>query len=132
MKVNLSKIKKIRKFSEEFKRTIVDSYEKGEYSVGQIKSLYSIAPTQIYSWIYKYSIYNEKGCRIVEMKTSNENKVKELIKRVSELEKIIGQKQINIEYLEKMIELAKSDLKIDIKKNYSTQPSNGSKKTQKK
>jgi hypothetical protein len=37
-----------------------------------------------------------------------------------------------IEYLEKMIDLAKEELNIDIKKNFATPQSNGSKKTVKK
>ena len=66
------------------------------------------------------------------MKDSDENKLKEQAKKVKELEQMVGQKQIAIEYLEKMIELAKTDLNIDIKKNYSLPPSVGSNPTKKK
>jgi hypothetical protein len=82
--------------------------------------------------VYKFSNFNEKGCRVVEMENSNQNKLKELASKVKELEQIVGQKQIAIEYLEKMIELAKTDLNIDIKKNYSLPPSVGSDLTKKK
>jgi len=68
----------------------------------------------------------------VEMEDSNQNKLEELVKKVKELEQMVGQKQIAIEYLEKMIELAKTDLNIDIKKNYSLPPSAGSNSTKKK
>jgi hypothetical protein len=44
----------------------------------------------------------------------------------------VGQKQIQVDYLEKMIDLAKTDLNIDIKKNYNTPQSVGSGKTSKK
>ena len=66
------------------------------------------------------------------MEDSNQNKLEELVKKVKELEQMVGQKQIAIEYLEKMIELAKTDLNIDIKKNYSLPPSPGSNLTKKK
>ena len=66
------------------------------------------------------------------MKNSNQEKLKELSDKVKELEQIVGQKQIAIEYLEKMIELAKTELDIDIKKNYSFPPSTGLKPTKKK
>ena len=129
MKSNLKQIRKHRRYSEEFKKSIVSSFEKGEFSVPQLEKLYSISNGTIYSWVYKYSNFNEKGCRIVEMEDSNQNKLKELAKKVKELEQLVGQKQIAIEYLEKMIELAKTDLNIDIKKNYSLQQSVGSNQT---
>ncbi len=132
MKANLKQIRKHRLYSEEFKKNIVDSFEKGEFSVSQLQKLYGVQNAVIYRWVYKFSSFNEKGCRIVEMENSNQNKLKELINKVKELEQIVGQKQIAIEYLEKMIELAKTDLNIDIKKNYSLPPSAGLDLTKKK
>ena len=121
-----------RKFSEDFKRKIVKDYEQGTMSACQMSRLYGIANTQIYNWIYKFSIFNEKGSRIVEMKESQSAKFKELEQRIKELERNVGQKQIMIEYLEKMIDLAKEELNIDIKKNFATPQSVGSKKIIKK
>ena len=132
MEANLKQIRKQRKYSEDLKKQIVASFEKGEFSVPQLEKLYGISNASIYSWVYKYSNFNEKGCRIVEMKNSNQNKLKELSQKVKELEQMVGQKQIAIEYLEKMIELAKTDLNIDIKKNYSLSPSVGLKTTKAK
>jgi len=126
MEANLKQIRKHRKYSEDFKKSIVASFEKGEFSVRQLEKLYGIKNTSIYNWVYKYSMFNEKGCRIVEMEDSNQNKLKELAKKVKDLEQMVGQKQVAIEYLEKMIELAKTDLNIDIKKNYNLPPSVGS------
>lgn len=121
-----------RKFTEDFKRKLVKEFEQGTMSVYQMSKLYSIATTQIYDWIYKFSIFNEKDSRIVEMKDSQTTKLKELEQRVKELEQNVGQKQIKIEFLEKMIDLAKQEFNIDIKKNFATPQSNGSKKTIKK
>ena len=132
MRANLKQIRKQRNYSEDFKKSLVDSFEKGEFSVPQLEKLYGIRNTTIYNWVYKYSNFNEKGCRIVEMENSSQIKLKELAKKVKELEQIVGQKQITIEYLEKMIELAKTDLKVDIKKNYSLPRLVGSDLTKKK
>jgi hypothetical protein len=66
------------------------------------------------------------------MKESQSAKFKELEQRIKELERNVGQKQIMIEYLEKMIDLAKEELNIDIKKNFATPQSVGSKKIAKK
>jgi hypothetical protein len=65
------------------------------------------------------------------MKASSKNKLKQLEDRVKELEGAVGRKQIQLDYLEKIIDLAKSDLDIDIKKNYTTQPLTGSGKIKK-
>jgi len=125
MKQTVRRIRKHRKFSDDFKKRIVQDFESGRYSVGDLSKLHSIAPTQIYDWIYKFSTVNKKGYRVVEMKESSDIKVKQLEQRIKELERAVGQKQIKIDYLEKMIDLAGEELNIDIKKNSDIQPSNG-------
>lgn len=121
-----------RKFSEEFKRKLVDDFEKGAMSVPQMEREFGIGNSLIYRWIYKYSTYNEKNIRIVEMKDSQTNRVKELEEKVKELERAVGQKQLMIDYLEKMIDMAKDTYSIDIKKNSNTPPSGGSNPTGKR
>lgn len=66
------------------------------------------------------------------MKDSATRKLKELETRIKELEQIVGQKQIKIDFLEKMIDLAKEELDIDIKKNSDTLQFGGLGKTNKK
>lgn len=132
MKANIRLIKKNRIYSEDFKREIVSLFEKGSYSVPQLEKLYGICNSIIYQWIYKFSTFNEPGQRVIEMKISSTQKVKELEDRIRELERSVGQKQIKIDYLEKMIDLAKTELHIDIKKNSITPQSNGLDQTKKK
>lgn len=129
MKANLKKVKSQRQFTSEFKKTIVAEFESGKFSVGQLSKLHGIREPNIYQWIHKFSTFNEKGFRIVEMKDSTSKKVKDLEKKVKELERMVGQKQIKIDYLEKMIEIAKEQFDMDIKKNSDTPQSSGSKKT---
>ena len=132
MNANLKEIRKLRVFSEDFKREIVNFYESGKYSVLQLERLYGVHNVTIYNWIYKFSTFNEKGMRVVEMKDSNIDKLKQLELKVKELEQAVGQKQIKIDYLEKMIDIAKDELNIDIKKNSNTLQSVGSLRTRKK
>src|SRR5690606_38116120 len=132
MKSNVRLLQKNRSYSEEFKKQIVADFESGKFSVPQLQKLHKIANYVIYRWIYKFSTFNEKGFRIVEMKDSSNKKVKDLEARNKELEAALGRKQIQVEYLEKMIDLAKTELDIDIKKNYNTPQSTGSGKTKKK
>ena len=54
MKANVRLISKQRKFSEEFKKSIVNDFESGNFSVLQLERLYKIKGQIIYRWIYKY------------------------------------------------------------------------------
>lgn len=128
MKTNLRAIRKHRKYSEEFKKQIVSDFESGKFSVIQLEKLHGVGNPLIYQWIYKYSTFNTKGYRVVEHKNSSQKKVKELEAQIKELQAALGRKQIMIDYLETMMEVAKEELNIDIKKNYATPPSKDSAK----
>lgn len=132
MKANVKLIKKQRKYSEEFRKSIVKEFESGKFSVPQLGRLHNIGIQTLYNWIYKYSGSNEKGQRIVEMKNSSTQKLNVLEQKIKELERTVGQKQIQIDYLEKMIDIAKDELNIDIKKNSNTPQSIGSDRTKRK
>jgi len=132
MKANVRSIQKHRVYSEEFKQQIVADFESGKFSVNQLEKLHGIPNQTIYNWIYKFSTFNKKGFRVVEMKDSSSKKVRDLEMKVKELEAAVGRKQIMIDYLETMMEVAKDELDIDIKKNFSTPQSQGSGKSPKK
>ena len=132
MKANIRLIQKHRVYSEDFKRTLVSEFESGQYSVVQLSQLHNIGGRTIYRWIYKFSTFNSKGYRVVEMENSSHSKLKELNARIKDLEQALGQKQIKIDYLEKMIDVAKEDFQMDIKKNYNTLHSTGSETTRRK
>jgi len=128
---NGKRVKARRKFSEDFKLKIVKEYESGVSSVGELKKLYDIRENVIYRWIYKYSKYNKKSIKVVEFKDSQMSKLKEMEGRIADLERALGRKQMNIDFLEKMIDLAKDEFDIDIKKNFNTPQSGGSRPTKK-
>ena len=50
---------------------------------------------------------------------SEATKTQELLQRISELERTLGQKQMVIDFNEKLIEIASKELEIDIKKNFN-------------
>ena len=64
------------------------------------------------------------------MKDSQAEKIRRMEAGIKELERVVGQKQMNIDYLEKMIELAKEHYNIDIKKNSDIPLCGGSKTTE--
>lgn len=132
MKANLRKISKNRVYSEDFKKRIVSDFEGGNYSVIELQKLHNISNSLIYGWIYKFSTFNKQGTRVVEMEESSLKKVRDLEEKVRELEAVIGRKQVNIDFLETMIEVAKEELDIDIKKKFSTPPSQDAGKNRKK
>ncbi|NVO58703.1 transposase, partial [Rhodobacteraceae bacterium B1Z28] len=55
MKANIQLIQKRRKFSVEFKKSLVDEFESGKFSVCQLGRMHKIKPQVIYNWLYKYS-----------------------------------------------------------------------------
>jgi transposase-like protein len=131
MKANLNRIRSTRRYSEEFKREIVKDFEKGIFSVLELSRLHHVHFQTIYTWISKYS--ERSGLvEIVEMKQSSTQKLKDLESKINDLERAVGQKQLYIDYLEKMMEIAKEDMGVDIKKNFGTPPSSGSGRTEKK
>jgi len=132
MRANLKLLKKSRYYTDDFKREMVSLFERGKYSVIQISELYGVSSDTVYRWIYKFSTFNEKGVRVVEMKQSSSIKLKALAQKVKDLERIVGQKQIKIDYLEKMIDVAKGEFDIDIKKKHNTLQSAGLEKTTRK
>jgi len=67
----------------------------------------------------------KKSVRQVVEAESDTRKILQLKERVKELERIIGQKQILIDFQGKMIELAEDEYGVDIKKKYGTKPSSG-------
>lgn len=78
---NGKRIRRRRVFTEDFKLKIVKSYESGEYSVPELEKIYDINNMSIYKWIYRYSNYNEKNVKVVEMKDSQYKKIKDLEER---------------------------------------------------
>ena len=128
----VKRVQHVRRFSEDFKLKVVEEYEKGLYSIGELEKIYGVRNPTIYNWIYKYSKFNKKSIQVVEMKDSQSEKIKSQELRIKELERAVGQKQMNIDYLEKMIEIAKETYNIDIKKNSNTPQFGGSKNIKKK
>jgi len=120
MKQKGKKLRVKRVFSEEFKKHRVQDYESGSMSAKEIAKLYGVHFQTVYNWIYKYSLYNKKGLKIVEMADSSYKKIKELESKIKELERMVGKKQIKIDYLEELLSVAKEELELDLKKNSDT------------
>lgn len=134
--VNLGKMKRKgqprRVFSEELKRKIVKDIEAGKVSIASVCREYSVSSSAVYKWIHKYSSYLQKGVKLVMEMNSEGYRTKELEKQLRDAEAALGRKQMEVDFLEKMIEIASKELGIDIKKKSLTPPSTGSESASKK
>ena len=110
--------RKIRHFSEAFKIEKVKLIEEGQITVLQLSRIYQVTDAAIYKWIRKYSTRITKAERIVVEKESEGAKTLELLGKLAELERKVGQKQLQIDYLEKVIELGSEEVGFDIKKKF--------------
>ena len=120
-----------RRFSEDFKKGKVKELERNLTSINDICKTYYVSRTSIYKWIYKYSIMAKKNVRQVVEAKSDTKKIQALEERIKELERLVGQKQILLEFKDKMIEIAEKTYGVDIKKKVSSKPSFGSTSTKK-
>jgi transposase len=124
--MNLRKLNKRRQFSEQIKRQAVADFRSGKYTALDLADLYHCHHQTIYNWIYKYSPGDSPCINVVEMSESTDQKVKNLQNKIAELERALGRKQIKVDFMEKMIELAENEYDLDLKKNTTSKRSSGS------
>ncbi len=109
-------IKQQRSFSEAFKREKVKDLIEKRISIKQLCSLYEVSRTSVYKWLYTYSPHHEQKTILVVQMESEAYKSQMLQQRVAELERIVGQKQLELDFLNKLIEIGSHELGFDIKK----------------
>lgn len=124
-------IKQRRIFSEAFKRQKVQLIVEKKISIKDVSELYGVSTMTVYRWLYRYSPHHNKGTTQVVQMESEEQRTKELLGELAKLERVIGQKQVQLEYLERLIATAGEALQIDLKKNFASLVSNGSEVTPK-
>ena len=109
--------KKRRIFSDEFKTEKVPEIESGILTIADLSRLYSVSRISIYKWLYRYGNQHKKGVRMVVEKESGAFRTAELLRKVSDLERLLGQKQVEIEYLNRVIFEGDSHFGCDLKKS---------------
>ncbi len=119
-------IRRRRVFSEAFKKQQIEELTHKRITIKQLRELYGMSAMTVYRWLYRYSPYHQKGSTLVVQMESEAEKTKRLNQRVADLERVIGQKQMLIDLYEQIFEAASESLDMDVKKNFSTPPSNAS------
>jgi len=117
----MKKVSTRRVFSKELKLSLVKEIESGKVRVAEVCRLYQVHPSSVYLWLNKYSdLYRNNKRVIVEDKSlSKKNKDQKL--KIKDLEQAVGQKQMRIDYLEKLLEKASERLGEDIEKKINRQ-----------
>lgn len=123
------KIKQRRSFSDEFKKAKVKELVEKRVTILELMKLYNVSRTAIYKWLYKYSVYHHQKTILVVQMESEAEKNKYFMQRLAELERIVGQKQLEIDFLNKLLEIGTEELGFDLKKNFNTKLSSGTDKS---
>ncbi|NQY01477.1 MAG: transposase [Flavobacteriaceae bacterium] len=117
-------IRQVRRFSVELRKHVVKEIESGNLTVSQACREYGIKSNKsVYEWIHKYSRYLKRGTVLIVEKESHQRKNEELESSNKDLQAALGRKQLEIDALQKLIEIASAELGVDLKKNFGDKPS---------
>lgn len=117
--------RRLRYFSEAFKRKKVAELDKRITTVSELCKQYSVSNTAVYNWIYKYSVMRKKGQKLVVEAKSDTERIKALREHIKELEQLVGQKQFQIEFLQRQLQIASEQYGVELKKKPFTPQSSG-------
>lgn len=120
-----------RTFSVEFKQKKVREIEQKITTIAEVSRQYEVLSNNVSKWIRKYGTNYMNGVRTIVESESDTRKILELKAKVAELERIIGQKQVQLDFKDKMIELAEEAYQVDIKKKFDMIPLSGIGNTEK-
>jgi len=118
-------IRERRIFSEELKKKIVKELVSKRTTVKSVSAEHQVSYNTVYRWLYQYSPQHEQKCTLVVQMKSEATKNMELQQRIAALERVVGQKQLEIDFLNKLLEIGSSELGFDLKKSFSPPPLNG-------
>ena len=117
--------REVRYFSEEFRKARVRELDEGQTTVAKICQDYSVTSPAVYKWREKYSpFYQKQVVKVVELESEGAKR-RELEGQVSTLKTLLADKQIEVEYLVKLLEMLGEHYGIDFKKNSGSNRLNG-------
>lgn len=117
--------KQRRIFSKELKKKLVEEIELKRLKVRDVVILYKVSVACVYKWLKQYTTMNIPGVTMVVETESKESKLEKLYQRINDLERMIGKKQMEIEFKDKVIEICSNELGYDVKKKYTTMQLSG-------
>ena len=111
-----------RHFSDNFKKSKVQELELGRLTISELKRQYEVSSTTIYRWIANFGTMKNKPERIVVETDSDTKELLLLKQKIADLERTVGQKQVLIDFYDKLIDIAEVEFKVDIKKKFGAKP----------
>jgi transposase-like protein len=118
-----------RHFSEGIKKQTVKDIEAGRCTVLEASRELLVSRGAVYKWVHLYSRYLTKSRVMIVEDKSEVYRSKELERRLQELEAALGRKQMEVDFLNKIIDLANTEYQTDLKKILPKAPSAGSRST---
>jgi len=118
-------IRPYRYFSIDFKKKKVEELDKRITTISEICKEYQVSNKAVYKWIYKYSLMKSKGVKMVVEAESDTAKIKALKQHIAQLEQLLGQKEFELEFVQKQMQIASEQYGIDLKKKLSGKQSSG-------
>jgi len=114
-----------RIFSLELKKKLVEEIEFKKLKVRDVVNLYQVSMVSVYKWISKYSSLHKTGVTMVVESESKETRIDRLLDHIAELERTVGKKQLEIEFLNKVVDICSDELGYDVKKKCTTMQLSG-------
>jgi len=116
--------KTITRYSDAFKRKVIDELEQGRLTQAEAVQKYGIRnQTTVHYWLKRFG-KNHLLNRIVRVEMPNETSPQDTIKQLKaekqKLESALAQTQLKLLAMESLVEVAEEHFKIDIKKKFGT------------
>lgn len=108
-------------YTEEFRNKVLAIYYGSEESIAQISERFDVKIETVRSWVFRSNSERDKRCKFDETNnylTMKKEKLSsdELEQRIAALEKELENERMRSICLDKMIDIAEVELKIDIRK----------------
>lgn len=121
----MSKTRVCYRYSLAFKQKVVSEIETGKFSLSRARQIYDIhGANTLYRWLRQLG----KGhliANIVKVQMKDEkDKVKELMRKVQELETALAQTHLKLTVHEALLASVEAHYQIDVKKTFGSTPSN--------
>lgn len=120
-----------RTFSAEFKQKKVQEIERGITRISEICKEYCVSDPAVRKWVKTYGTMKKKKERLIVESASDTQKIIELKRQIAELQRAVGEKQIELDFKTKLIDIAEEMYGVDIKKKLGSKHSSGSGTTEK-
>jgi len=106
------------KYSEGFKLKVVEEYEKGKYTINELRKRYGVGGKgTVAKWVMKLGKGHLLSRKVVIMSIEERSEVEALKEEVRQLREVISHQKIEVLALESLFEVAGEEFGIEFKKN---------------